>query len=64
MSRSYETLIELSGNELAVLTTIDRETLASVAGEQIVDAIIAVREGNVEVNAGFDGVYGTVSPIT
>ncbi len=64
VSRSYEALIEQSGNELAVLTTIDRETLASVAGEQIADAIIAVREGNVEVNAGFDGVYGTVSPIT
>ena len=56
-------LIDTVGSELAVLTTADREAIAETAGDRIADAIVAVRNGDVDVNAGFDGVYGTVSPV-
>lgn len=62
VTKTVDGLIDRFGSELSVLTTVEHESLAEAAGATIAGAVIAVREGNVEVNAGFDGVYGTVSP--
>ncbi len=61
VSRLSASLVEEHGNELAVLTTVPRVDLAATAGEEMADLIVAVRDGEVEVVAGYDGVYGTVS---
>ncbi len=52
-------LIRKFGSELVVLLEADREALAGATSKTIVDAIIALREGRVEVVPGYDGVYGT-----
>ncbi len=54
-------LIDRFGDELAVLTTAPRDDLAEIGGDELANLIMAVREGDVEVEPGFDGVYGSVS---
>ncbi len=56
----YNSLIEKFGDEYAVLMDISREILSAVAGEKIAQAIVNVREGNVRVKPGYDGVYGQI----
>ena len=55
--------IGMFGNELNVLISTPRDDLARVSGDRTADLIAAVREGRVDVQAGFDGVYGTVKAI-
>lgn len=57
----YESMTGQLGSELEILTTTAHEKLAETASKQIADLILAVRTGDVDVDAGFDGVYGTVS---
>jgi uncharacterized protein (TIGR00375 family) len=56
----YNSLIEKFGNEYTVLMSASREMLGTVAGEKIAEAIVNVREGNVRVTPGYDGVYGQI----
>ena len=57
----YNSLIERFGNEYAVLIDASKETLMSVVDEQIAEAIVRVREGNVRIAPGYDGVYGQIA---
>lgn len=50
-------------NELAVLVSTPEVDLASVAGERVASLVVAVGEGRISVEAGFDGVYGTVTAL-
>ena len=56
----YNSLIEKFGNEYTVLMDASREMLGAVAGEKIAEAIVNIREGNVRVTPGYDGVYGQI----
>jgi uncharacterized protein (TIGR00375 family) len=56
----YNSLIERVGDEYAVLVDASKETLVSVADEQIAEAIVRVRGGNVRIAPGYDGVYGQI----
>jgi uncharacterized protein (TIGR00375 family) len=56
--QEHDKLIKKFGNELNVLLNVSREELLKVTNEKIADAIIKVREGKVEYQAGYDGVYG------
>jgi uncharacterized protein (TIGR00375 family) len=56
----YNSLIEKFGDEYTVLMDTSREMLGAVAGEKIAEAIVNVREGNVRVTPGYDGVYGQI----
>lgn len=58
--RCYDRLVEGFGTEYAVLLDAPMEGLAEAAGPRLAEAIIAVREGRVEVRPGYDGVYGDV----
>ena len=55
---AYNTLIKEFGSELGVLLDASHEQLTNVVEAQIADAIIKVREGDVAIQAGYDGVYG------
>jgi uncharacterized protein (TIGR00375 family) len=56
--RIYNLLVEKFGDEYNVLLDASREALSKTADEAIAEAIIRVREGQVKVVPGYDGVYG------
>ncbi len=61
--REYCVLVAEVGSELAVLLYASRRDLEPVAGEILTDAILRARVGDVAVNPGFDGVYGSALPV-
>ncbi len=54
----YNALIAKFGNEYAVLIGASEEEMSKVVNPKIAEAIVRVREGEVEVIPGYDGVYG------
>ena len=54
----YNQLIESFGNEYSVLMDASSEALCAVVDERVADAIVSVRNGQVAVTPGYDGVYG------
>ena len=40
------------------------DDLERTSGPRLAQAVLAVREGRVDVDPGYDGVYGTVTPRT
>ena len=63
VSSAVDSLIEHCGSELDVLTGADPMELRSACSEDIAAAIVAVRRGDLEIEPGFDGVYGKVTPL-
>jgi len=51
-------LIRTFGNEFNVLLDVPEDEIAKVAGPKVAVAVVAAREGRVEVTPGFDGTYG------
>jgi DNA helicase-2/ATP-dependent DNA helicase PcrA len=58
--RACERLLDRVGSELALLTEVPLETLAQEGPPLFAEALRRVRSGEVKVQPGFDGVYGTV----
>lgn len=54
----YNLLVGKFGSEYSVLIDVSKEDLRSVVGEEIAEAIVRVREGNVQIIPGYDGIYG------
>lgn len=63
VGRHYEALVDEFSGEFNVLTSVPFDDLDRVSGPRLAAAVVAVREGRVDVNPGYDGVYGTVTPI-
>ena len=57
---AYLGLVSQVGHEMAVLEEAQLDAIASVAGERIAEAVDRVRQGNVAISPGYDGVYGRV----
>ena len=56
----YRRLCDELGSELEVLKRADEAQLIRVAGEAVAEAVRKARGGQVSVQPGFDGQYGTV----
>jgi PHP family Zn ribbon phosphoesterase len=54
----YDSLTTRFGTELEVLTEASRDEMVKVVDENVADAVINVRSGQVRVAPGYDGVYG------
>lgn len=63
VERVCNLMINKCGNELKVLLKCTHEEILSACREtRIADAIISARIGDVDVEAGYDGVYGSATP--
>jgi len=56
----YNRLVQELGSEINVLISAGLDVLEKVAEENLAQAILNARMGNVSVEPGFDGVYGKV----
>lgn len=56
----YEQMIAQIGSEFDVLLKVKVEEIAKVAGERVAEAVEKVRKGEIEMNPGYDGVFGEV----
>lgn len=56
--RIFNNLISQFGNEYKVLINASLEEMSKVVNPEIAEAIVRVREGNIKVIPGYDGVYG------
>lgn len=60
VEKEYNNLIEKLGSEFNILLDVPREKLQSATLSEIADGIIKVREGKVQKEAGYDGVFGKI----
>ncbi len=60
VSRAYDTIQACLGPELDILLHADVADIAEAAGPVLAEAIRRMREGEVRIEAGFDGEYGQI----
>ena len=56
----YSDIIKNVGNEFHVLLEADIDQIAQHSSPLIAEGVRRVRQGKVEVQGGYDGVYGTI----
>jgi PHP family Zn ribbon phosphoesterase len=54
-------MVQELGGELNVLTAASESDLGRVANAKVAACVMAVRNGKVQIEAGYDGVYGKVT---
>lgn len=56
----YFKILNQGGTEFKVLVDLNSQELEKIAGKRIAEGIIKVRQGNISIEPGYDGVYGKV----
>lgn len=56
----YEALLQVFGNELAILLDASIEKIESASDPTVAEAVRRVRAGQLHIEPGYDGEYGTV----
>jgi len=57
----YDKIINKLGSEFNILLEVSGEELKSATLPEIAEGIIRVREGKVNIEPGYDGVYGKIN---
>ncbi len=57
----YDAMLERSGTELDILLEHALDELASTTPDRVLEGIAKMRAGDVAIEPGYDGVYGTVA---
>ena len=60
VERDYQNLIYHCGTEFNVLLTVSEEELRKSTTAKIAEGILRMRKGQVAIEPGYDGEYGTV----
>ncbi len=58
VSKIYKKLINAFGDEMNILLNVPESMLKEVVNERLAKAIILNRDNRIEVEPGYDGVYG------
>ena len=61
VAREYERLITHFGNEFRILLDLPEEDLRQAVSRRILQGILKVRAGDLQIEPGYDGVYGKVT---
>jgi len=61
VERDYRSCVAKFGTELEILLKASREDLLKGLPPRIAEGVLRVREGKVDIKAGFDGEYGIIS---
>ncbi|MEK7482444.1 MAG: endonuclease Q family protein [Patescibacteria group bacterium] len=61
VGEEYERIIAKAGSELEILLETPEQDLLLSALPRVVEGIIKVRQGNVSIDPGYDGVYGKIN---
>ncbi len=59
-AKTIDKLLENFGTEMTILHRLSRDDIEAVVGEKVADAVIASREGKLQIHAGGGGKYGKV----
>lgn len=57
---AYDRLVSEVGNELAVLMDASVPDIAAISGERVAEGVARVRAGDISIDPGYDGRFGTV----
>ncbi len=61
VEREYKSIISKFGNEFNILLRLSRDQLLAGLPPRIAEGVLRVREGKVNIKAGYDGDYGVIS---
>ena len=59
-AKTIDKLLENFGTEMTILHKLSEDDIEAVVGEKVADAVIASREGKLQIHAGGGGKYGKV----
>lgn len=60
VEREYLRLVQQGGSEFAVLLDLPPEELRKIASPKVYEGIMRVRQGQLRITPGYDGVYGKI----